>query len=96
MSQAVSPDQARIEAREYVSAIRGLYIHAIVFAAVLAALFLVNLTTGPEWWVHWVLIGWGIGLAAHLFAVTLRFAVFGPEWEMRQIERRMARLAARL
>jgi uncharacterized membrane protein len=44
---------------------RGLRIHAIVFVLVLALLAVINLLTGPPYWVLFVLVGWGIGLLAH-------------------------------
>lgn len=52
-------------AKRKVEAITGFYIHAFVFASVLLGLFVHNATLGDEWWVHWVFIGWGLGLALH-------------------------------
>lgn len=44
---------------------RGLRIHAIVFVAVMIGLIVLNLIIGQPYWFLWVLLGWGIGLAAH-------------------------------
>uniref|UniRef100_UPI003100DE5D 2TM domain-containing protein n=1 Tax=Neorhizobium sp. EC2-8 TaxID=3129230 RepID=UPI003100DE5D len=47
----------------------GLRIHAIVFVPVIIVLVIVNLLIGSPYWVHWVLLGWGIGLIAHWWSV---------------------------
>ena len=47
------------------SSAQGLRIHALVFVIVMIANVVINLLTGPPWWFLWVLLGWGIGLAAH-------------------------------
>lgn len=49
------------------SAARGLQIHAIIYVAVVALNIVINVMTGPPWWVQWVIVPWGIGLAAHWF-----------------------------
>jgi len=65
-------NEARIDealARDQVRAISGFYNHFIVFAAVIAVLVCINLATGSAFWVHWVVLGWGIGIAAHAYSV---------------------------
>lgn len=47
----------------------GFHIHVIVFVPTLAVLAIVNGLTGAPYWVHWVLLGWGIGLFCHWFFV---------------------------
>jgi len=49
------------------SAARGLQIHAFVFVAVVALNLVINVMTGPPWWVQWVIFPWGIGLIAHWY-----------------------------
>jgi hypothetical protein len=47
-------------------------IHAIVFVPCMIAMAVINVLTGPPWWVAWVALGWGVGLFAHwLFALRL-------------------------
>lgn len=48
----------------------GLRIHAIVFAIVMALLLIINLWTGAPYWFLWVLMGWGIGLLSHWWAIS--------------------------
>ncbi len=50
----------------------GLMHHAVVFVLVLALLGFINFYTGGHIWAHWVLLGWGTGLAAHAFFVLRR------------------------
>ena len=47
----------------------GFKIHAIAFAVVLPLLAVINLWTGPPYWVLWTLAGWGVGLASHWWFV---------------------------
>ena len=59
-------DNAKLaRARRRVAAIKGFYVHLLVFALVLAGLFAINAVSGGPWWVLWVLFGWGIGVVAH-------------------------------
>ncbi len=47
---------------------KGFRIHFIVFAAVNALLFVVDMLTSPgTYWFQWPLIGWGIGILGHAF-----------------------------
>jgi hypothetical protein len=48
---------------------RGFWIHAGVYAIVIAGLAILNFTRNPDkLWVVWVAAGWGIGVAAHAAA----------------------------
>ena len=50
--------------------VRGFAIHAFVYLAVVALLFGVNIAAGKHhWWGAWVALGWGIGVAAHGWAL---------------------------
>jgi len=60
----------RLQQLEYQRSQRGFLIHATVFALTIAGLFVINLLTGGPWWVQWPLIGWGLGLAGHVYLVS--------------------------
>jgi hypothetical protein len=47
----------------------GFNIHAISFVVTMILLVVINVFTGPPYWVLWVLPGWGIGLLSHWFFV---------------------------
>lgn len=52
--------------------VRGFRIHAVVFVLCMIGLAITNAFTGPPYWIGWVLLGWGTGIAAHwLFALRL-------------------------
>ena len=49
---------------------RGFQIHALAFVVGIVVVFVINYSTGPQyWWALWVLLGWGIGILAHWFFV---------------------------
>jgi len=82
-----APDLAGAKRR--VAAIKGFYIHLAVFTAVMLVLLLLDFGTGRGWWVHWVLLGWGIGIIAHALAVYGRTPRFVAEWEQRKLRQLM-------
>jgi hypothetical protein len=73
-------------AQRRVEAITGFYIHLVVFVVVMALLLAVNVQTGSDWWVQWPLMGWGIGVIAHAFAVFAGMPGFVTRWQLRKIK----------
>jgi hypothetical protein len=59
----------RVENQRHKEALRGLKVHATIFALVVLGLIVLNVLTGPPWWAQWVLLGWGAGVAAHAASV---------------------------
>lgn len=48
----------------------GFYIHLAVYVAINPLLIFINYSTSPRYlWFKWPLLGWGIGLLFHWFAV---------------------------
>ena len=91
MYQPNELDIRESEALTYVRDIQGFYHHAIGFGLAHIVLLVINLVMTPDYfWVLWSALGWGMGLATHAFCVFEQFNVFGPEWEKRQVERRLA------
>lgn len=72
-------------------AINGFYTHFIVFLAVIAGLAIINLVTGDNLWVQWVVLGWGIGIAFHAYQVF----VVRPRREHAALEKRILAEEAR-
>ena len=77
------------QARRQVAAIKGFYVHLLVFAVVLIGLFAINAVSGRSWWVQWVLFGWGIGIVAHALAVFSRTPKAVADWEERKLKQLM-------
>ncbi len=79
-------EQAKLaRAKQKVEAMMGFYIHLIVFTLVIILLFAINYADGPDWWVQWPLLGWGIGIAVHAFAVFGRMPNRITLWQLRKI-----------
>jgi hypothetical protein len=80
-----------LRAKRRVRSLRGVYIHAVVFALVMTMLFAINAGTRGVWWVQWPFLGWGIGLSAHAVSVFGLAGWLGPEWEAKKIKELMAK-----
>jgi len=79
-------DREKLEdAKRRVAALKGFYIHLTVFVAVNLGLTALNVATGSDWWVQWVILGWGIGVLAHALAVFGRGSKAVADWEQRKI-----------
>jgi hypothetical protein len=73
-------------AKARVEELRGFWIHLGVYVIVNLLLFLINIITSPDnLWFYWVLLGWGIGIVAHAFAVFGFGRLFGADWEEKKI-----------
>lgn len=58
------------KARGRAEAKYSLTVHAVVYAAVMLLLVVINLTTSPDvLWFIWPLMGWGLALALHAIGV---------------------------
>jgi hypothetical protein len=78
------------KAKERVEAIKGLYIHLIVYVVVNLILFSINMIVSPDsLWFFWPLIGWGVGLFIHVLSVFGLGPGFGADWEERKIRELM-------
>jgi hypothetical protein len=72
------------QAKRQVAAIKGFYIHLLVFTAVVLGLAIINAATRGPWWVQWVFLGWGIGVLAHALFVFVGGSRFVADWEDRK------------
>ncbi len=85
------PDD-EVRAFREVKRLRGFYIHLMIYVLVITGLVILNLVRTPDrLWVFGPAFGWGIGILAHGLSVFGKGLVFGPEWERRQIEKRIGR-----
>ena len=80
------------KALEYVQGLKGFYKHLSTYIVVISGLLLINFLTVPDDnWAIWPAMGWGIGLLFHGIKTFQGFNLFGPEWEKRQVEKRLGR-----
>ena len=78
------------KARERVEAIKGFYIHLIVYVVVNFILFSINMIASPDsLWFFWPLMGWGIAIVIHALFVFGVGPRFGADWEERKIRELM-------
>jgi len=47
----------------------ALWIHAAAFCVGIVVMLIVNLMIGQPYWIHWVVLGWGVGLISHWASV---------------------------
>ncbi len=87
----MSNEKTLIEAKRHVAALKGFYIHLIVFLCVSAGLIAVNMATKTDWWAQWPLLGWGVGVLGHAVGVFSPVSLFGKDWEERKIKQHMTR-----
>lgn len=88
--KGVSAEEKR--AMNYVQSLKGFYSHLLTYVLVIAALFIINFLLEPDYiWAVWPAMGWGIGITIHGFQTFGFFRLFGPEWEKRQVEKRLGR-----
>lgn len=94
---AMAPDAARLSAEErmalrHVRRLRAFYSQLASYAGVMLMLLVINLLTTPRhFWVMWPALGWGIALVVQAASLWGPSRFLGPEWERRQIEKRLGR-----
>ncbi|AUH49599.1 XRE family transcriptional regulator [Chromobacterium sp. ATCC 53434] len=79
-------------ALQHVNRLKRFYRHLIQYVLVMIALAVINLATSPHHlWVMWPALGWGMGLLAHAIGTFELLPILGPDWERRQVEKRLGR-----
>ena len=90
----MTPDANLTLAKRRVAVLKGFYIHLGAFVMVMCTLLVIDSFTGPGWWVHWPLLGWGIGVLVHAFVVFGQAPSLFADWEIRKIASEKRRLDA--
>jgi hypothetical protein len=83
---ADSSDEKTRKAAQRVEELTGFYVHLTIYVIINLLLILINVTiTDDIIWAHWVLLGWGLGLAAHAVSVFGRMPGFVTRWQIRKM-----------
>ena len=90
---ALNPtEQQEKDVFDQVRKLRGFYLHLMRYVIVILGLLAINLLSSPNTlWVVWVALGWGLGLLSHAFRVFRPAWMLGPDWEKREVEKRLGR-----
>lgn len=94
---AITSEAASLSAEErlalrHVRRLRDFYSQLATYAAVILMLLVINLLTVPQYlWVVWPAMGWGVALVVQAASLWGPKRFLGPEWERRQLEKRLGR-----
>jgi transcriptional regulator with XRE-family HTH domain len=80
-------------ALEYVKSIKDFYTHLIIYIAVMSFILISHMLSSPDDYTG-VLIcaaAWGTGVVINGLVAFEVFSLFTPDWEKKQIERRLGR-----
>ena len=92
ITHQTTAEEREKEAFDHVRRLRHFYLHLMRFAVIVALLLAINLLVTPRHlWSLWVIGGWGIGILMHAFSVWRKDWLLGPDWERRQVEKRLGR-----
>ncbi|WP_305418977.1 2TM domain-containing protein [Photobacterium leiognathi] len=92
MNKEITITEDEKQAIEYVKSIKEFYSHLVTYLLVITGLFVINYFTSPDyWWAVWPALGWGIGIVSHALSAFEVVNVFGPDWERKQVEKRLGR-----
>jgi fatty acid desaturase len=81
-------DPKREEARRWVRRKRTFYIILVVYMALVALWFLIDVLTGSDdWWFYWPTLGAGIIVLIIGLSMLGLGGLFGGGWQQRQMDR---------
>lgn len=73
-------------AEKRVKELRDFWTHLAIYVVVNAGLIVLDLVQGNGLqWAYWVIIGWGIGIAAHAVSTFVFESGFMSRWERRKV-----------
>lgn len=91
-TSAALSEQQESEAFAYVRRLRRFYAHLFRYVVISLILIAINLILMPgKLWVSWVIGGWGLAVLLHASRVFRPDWFLGPQWERRQVEKRLGR-----
>ncbi len=92
IDETAASNRQEMEAFRHVRRLRRFYMHLFRYVVINIGLVIINLITSPNHlWVLWVIGGWGLGLLSHAMSVFGPHWMLGPDWERREVEKRLGR-----
>lgn len=92
MTEPLTEQQLMERARRRVSDIVAFAVHVIVYVAVNAGIWLIDIAEGGGVdWAYWTTIPWGVGVAVHGIVLVLELRVFSEDWRDRQVQNYVSR-----
>jgi transcriptional regulator with XRE-family HTH domain len=77
---------------KHVRRLKAFYLELWIYVVIISLLLLVNLTTTPRvLWFVWPALGWGLSLIVRVPYMFNNQWFLGPQWEKRQVEKRLGR-----
>ncbi|NMP15308.1 helix-turn-helix domain-containing protein [Thalassotalea sp. Y01] len=77
---------------QQVQDIKDFFSHVLTFMVVVPCLYIFNIMLTPEvLWINYLVIGWTIGLALHGIWAYDVISFLSPDWEKKEIEKRLGR-----
>ena len=90
VEEGTKPSKEEREAKRYVKRLKSFYMQAMWAGVLVFFLFLINMMTSASyWWFLWPALGLGIALAAQAVSLFGFGDLFGPDWEEREIAKRL-------
>jgi len=85
-----SLNAAERDALQKVRELRTFYTHFAIYITTILLIMAVNLLTSPGYlWFIWAALGWGSGIIVHAITVFGALPFLGPDWEKKQMEKRL-------
>lgn len=94
MNTFPTPGYANDEALAFrhVRRLKRFYRQIFLYVIVISVLAAINLVRSPNvLWFFWPAFGWGLGILIQALTLFDVFPFFGPDWEKKQIEKRLGR-----
>lgn len=84
--------QQETDAFTFVRKLRDFYMRLFRYALITPVLLAINFTVTPSrTWALWIVGGWGLALLVNASRVFRPDWFLGPQWERKQVERRLGR-----
>jgi len=83
----ITEEEKYLRAKKKVDNLKGFYSNLVSYCLIIPFLYFINVMTSPGYYWFWYpMLGWGLGLCFHAFAVFNHKLGLGKDWEERKIK----------